>query len=437
MEIKKKLLRDIALMTALSGIFTPLVLKLINPSFELGYLEFTTSLFSNFALGIFIYFTLIEGSLKSYFESLSDLLSRLRRVKKVGKVNEMKAYLEISNFSVKGNDFLSKFSKELLFFLNTVYEDELLNQYQKEINDIFGKTLESRTLASKVYQFLYDRFGVIAICFYSQDKGEMKPIFFANFESTTFDGLNEFIESDKVKVLNVNNTLVNFLGKFQLKSVCIVPLVTESWKGAMILGKTDKFKGIEVAFYRRIRHSMAQAFRNAYIYELLRRESSIDPLTGLYNRRFGLKRLREIIKLALRENKPIAIGMLDIDNFKRINDTYGHLAGDYILKKIAEIVINNIRENDLAVRFGGEEILIALYNTNESTAKDVFERIRKLVESYTFKYEGQEISVTVSIGYHVFYPMGKKDVDVEQLIDFADKALYDAKSAGKNLTVKF
>jgi len=181
---------------------------------------------------------------------------------------------------------------------------------------------------------------------------------------------------------------------------------------------------------------MAQAFRNAYAYELLKKESIIDPLTRLYNRRFGLKRLKEIIKLAKRKSKPVAIGMLDIDNFKRINYTYGHLVGDYILRKIAEIVKENIRKNDLAVRFGGEEILIVLYDADKNEAKEVFERIRHLIENYAFTYEGQEIPVTVSIGYHAFYPTDKKDVNIEELIDFADKALYKAKSAGKNLVVK-
>lgn len=437
MEIKKKLLRNIVLMATLSGLLTPLALKSINPSFELGYLEFTASLLSNFILGLFIYFALLEGDLKDYFNSLTNLLSRLRKAKKAGKVEEMKILLENVEVDVKGEDFISEFSNEFMYFLNAIYQDELLDQYQNEINDIFGKTLEGNVLASKIYRFLYDKFGVIAASFYSQNRGEIELIYSVNFEPLSPEGLKEIIESDKVKVLNMDEVIVKFPGKFHLKSVCVIPLVTETWKGVVIVGKTERIKGLEILFYRRVRHSMAQAFRNAYAYELLKKESIIDPLTRLYNRRFGLKRLREIIKLAKRKSKPVAIGMLDIDNFKRINDTYGHLVGDYILRKIAEIVKENIRKNDLAVRFGGEEILIVLYDADKNEAKEVFERIRRLIENYAFTYEGQEIPVTVSIGYHVFYPTDKKDVNIEELIDFADKALYKAKSAGKNLVVKY
>jgi diguanylate cyclase (GGDEF)-like protein len=249
--------------------------------------------------------------------------------------------------------------------------------------------------------------------------------------------LIEIIEDDKVKVINVDDVVVKFPGKLFLKSICIIPLVTETWKGALIVGKTEKIRNVEILFYRRIRHSMAQAFRNAYAYELLKEESIVDPLTRLYNRRFGLQRLREILQLAIRENKPVAIGMLDIDNFKRINDTYGHLAGDYVLRKIAEIIRENIRETDLAVRFGGEEILLVLYGADENSAKEIFERIREIIEKTSFVYEGRIIPVTVSIGYHVFYPGDRKRVNYEEFIDLADKALYDAKSSGKNQVVKY
>ncbi len=437
MEIKKKLLKNIVLMATLSGFLTPLALKSINPLFELGYLEFTTSLLSNFILGLFIYFALVEGELRDYFNSLTDLLSKLRRAKKTGKVKEMKLLLENVEVNVKGEDFISEFSNEFLYFLNTIYQDELLDQYQSEINDIFGKTLESKVLASKIYQFLYDKFGVIAASFYSYQEGKVKLIYSVNFESTFPENLEEIINNNRVKVLNVDEAVVKFPGKFHISSVCIIPLVTQTWKGVVITGKTEKIKGLEILFYKRIRHSMAQAFRNAYAYELLKKESTIDPLTRLYNRRFGLKRLIEIIKLAMRESKPVAIAMLDIDNFKRINDTYGHLVGDYILKKIAEIVKENIRKDDLAVRFGGEEILIVLYDTDRNEAENVFERIRRLIENYPFNYEGQEIPVTVSIGYHIFYPAGKKDINIEELIYLADKALYEAKSSGKNKVIKY
>lgn len=248
MEIKKRLLRDITLMATISGFLTPLALKAINPTLKLGYLEFTISLLSNFILAIFMYFVLVEGNLKDYFNYLTNLLSRLRKAKKAGKVKDMKVLLENVEIEPKGKDFISEFSKELLYFLNAIYQDELLDHYQNEINDIFGKTLESKVLASKIYQFLYDKFGVLSAVFFSQKGGEIELVHAVNMDPIIPEGLTEIIESNKVKVLNVDDVAVRFPGKMLLKSVCVIPLVTETWKGAVIVGKTEKMKGLEILF---------------------------------------------------------------------------------------------------------------------------------------------------------------------------------------------
>jgi len=228
---------------------------------------------------------------------------------------------------------------------------------------------------------------------------------------------------------------IEILTEVEVSEILVVPISVKSWEGLLVLAKPDKFRGFELKFLRRMKDMMAQAFRNAHNYERLQRESAFDYLTELYNRRFGMRKLREMVVLAERESKPVSIAMVDIDDFKKVNDTYGHLAGDYILREIAKIIRENIRESDLAMRYGGEEFLIAFYDADGELSFPALERIRSLVENHEFVFEGKRIDVTVSIGVAVFSPEEK--VSVEEIVERADRSLYDAKRSGKNRVVEF
>lgn len=158
--------------------------------------------------------------------------------------------------------------------------------------------------------------------------------------------------------------------------------------------------------------------------------SEKDKLTDLYNRRKMEKEMKEQYYLFKRYKIPFALLMMDIDDFKQINDTYGHMIGDKVLIKIAEILKNNIRASDIASRWGGEEFLIMAEDSNLKQAVDTAERIRKIIENEQFT---KDIKVTVSIGVASIedYP----DIsDIDELISAADKKLYDAKRKGKNRT---
>ena len=153
----------------------------------------------------------------------------------------------------------------------------------------------------------------------------------------------------------------------------------------------------------------------------------VDQLTKLYNRRsFYEFANRENIK-ALRSNEPMCIAMLDIDYFKKINDTYGHIVGDEILKEFSAVVLKYIRKKDILARFGGEEFILLMTETTKEEAKLVVERIRKKVSEYNFKKAGK---VTVSIGLSENNPEKSIDNNIEK----ADKALYMAKTNGRNRT---
>ena len=154
-----------------------------------------------------------------------------------------------------------------------------------------------------------------------------------------------------------------------------------------------------------------------------------DPLTGLYNRRMFLELARKKFNEAKRYHEPFSVVMLDIDHFKKINDTYGHDVGDIALKFLADILKKNIRGSDIVARWGGEEFIILLPKTNLENAFRVAEKIRKLVEMSEIKLPtGQRLKFTVSLGISTYH--GHEDL--EELIKEADIALYAAKRKGRN-----
>ncbi len=161
----------------------------------------------------------------------------------------------------------------------------------------------------------------------------------------------------------------------------------------------------------------------------LQQMSSVDGLTGLFNRRYWQERFDSHFKLLRRRESISTALMLDIDHFKKINDTYGHQAGDEVIKTLARVIQKSIRETDLAGRYGGEEFAIILVDSNQSNAMKVADRIRRLAEAMAVEHEGQLIKFTVSVGISEYRTgITSNMVWLEQ----ADRALYLSKHSGRN-----
>jgi diguanylate cyclase (GGDEF)-like protein len=182
-----------------------------------------------------------------------------------------------------------------------------------------------------------------------------------------------------------------------------------------------------------IADSIALALANIRMRESLHAQSIRDSLTALYNRRYLDETLPREIHRAGRHNQPISVLILDIDNFKRINDTFGHDAGDIVLKRLANLMLSAIRNNDVACRYGGEEFIIILPNAAIDTAVERAEQLRESMSKLAITHNGQQLGMmTVSIGVSTFPNHGASR---DELIMKADMALYSAKSGGKNQVV--
>lgn len=159
-------------------------------------------------------------------------------------------------------------------------------------------------------------------------------------------------------------------------------------------------------------------------YEMLRDFARVDQLTGLLTRQFAENLLKK--ELA---NSPYCLVLADVDDFKRFNDTFGHQAGDKVLKDIAQVIRRNLRKTDLAVRWGGEEFVLFLRNTTVEIGQLIAERIRRVVADHIVWWQGQTLEVTLSLGVCGAPPVRP----LELLFEMTDKALYQAKRPGKNL----
>ena len=155
-----------------------------------------------------------------------------------------------------------------------------------------------------------------------------------------------------------------------------------------------------------------------------------DPLTRLFNKRYFLDRLDSELKFARRHETAVSLLMLDIDHFKKINDTYGHLAGDAVLINYANVLTKAVRNEDVVARFGGEEIAIILRAIPLEPALHLADRLRNLLEHTVTEFGGVSLRATASIGA-AGYPTTPAET-IEELIASADKALYRAKDAGRN-----
>jgi diguanylate cyclase (GGDEF)-like protein len=159
-----------------------------------------------------------------------------------------------------------------------------------------------------------------------------------------------------------------------------------------------------------------------------------DHLTGLYNRRFFADEAIRAISISLRKKSPFSIIMMDIDNFKNINDTYGHHYGDKVICEVSDRLKKLIRKSDVAVRFGGEEFVLLLYETTQEDALKVAENIRREIDNLSMNCGEHIINFTISFGVTQFDAI-KDETNIENTIARADHALYKAKQTGRNRVV--
>lgn len=217
-----------------------------------------------------------------------------------------------------------------------------------------------------------------------------------------------------------------------IRSLLTVPLVTKEGIIGVINATSARVGAFQVEHEELLTYlgaSIVKDIENARLYCL----SITDSLTRAYNRQYLFQHLPQEIERARRYQSPLSLILADIDLFKRFNDTYGHLAGDFVLKEVVRLSKRQIREIDMLVRYGGEELLFVLPNTPLQGAVITAERVRQAIEGAEFPWSNKRLRVTVSMGVAEFHEGGTDELLLQQ----ADQALYLAKSEGRNCVRTF
>jgi len=215
-----------------------------------------------------------------------------------------------------------------------------------------------------------------------------------------------------------------------LKTEIVVPVLGPlGLYGIILIGKRileDEYSFDELFLLHHLMCFVSQAIRNHLHYE----HSLRDVKTGLYNHGFFLSRLKEEVARIRRNGGYSSIIEMDVDKFKNFNDVYGHLAGDKVLESLAQMIRQNVREDDIPSRFGGEEFTVLLPNTDKTTVWNVAERLRTSIAEMKVDWEVPLPQVTISLGLYTFDQ--STTVDINEIIRRADEALYISKDRGRN-----
>ncbi len=221
-------------------------------------------------------------------------------------------------------------------------------------------------------------------------------------------------------------------GKDFFKSLMVAPIVNQSKVIGTLRVNSKEVNAFSMDDYRVfniIANISSVALGNSFLYKQTNELAIRDSLTGLFVHRYFRQRLKEEHKRFLISNAPLSFILADLDDFKKLNDAFGHTAGDIVLKSVSHIVSEAVASNGLVARYGGEEIAIVLPSTCLEDATRLAEKIRIAVEDKVYDFRSSKVSVSLSLGVAA---IPENVLDVDELIDLADKRMYQAKKSGKN-----
>lgn len=243
--------------------------------------------------------------------------------------------------------------------------------------------------------------------------------------------LNQINSCTTIRELKNQNVMVSSAQAIlSLDPTLIVPLKAKKHiAGVLVLGEqitSEPYSEYDKEHILNIASLAAIAISNSALLEM----TTTDMMTHLKLKHYFFTVLVEKIELSVSHDIPLSVIMLDIDFFKRFNDTYGHACGDVVLQMVASVIQQNTRNQDLAARYGGEEFVVLLSDTNLRTASKIAERIRSSIENLDILYEGQHLNLTISLGVAQYNK--EIDANAKALVDRSDKALYTSKQTGRN-----
>lgn len=327
-----------------------------------------------------------------------------------------------------------------------------LREYRliQEVTEVLGRILNVKDLLHTALEMVADLLGADRgfILLQDEESGQLKPLAELRYNTAANTPVHDWNFSgtiarecfDSARIIILDDALedprfrsATSIIATRIRSVICLPLMQSGQASGVVyldhLKRKGLFQASQSEFLLTFARQTAIALENAKLYT----EAVTDDLTGLFNRKYSLARIQQEMVRAERYGRPLSLIMVDIDYFKRVNDRHGHLAGDLVLARVAEIVLAHVRQSDLACRYGGEEFALLLPETSLRGARMLAERIRKAVAAESFTFNGANFQVTASLGL-VEYQLAFHH-DVAAFLAAADQLLYQAKEAGRNRVV--
>ncbi|WP_371373894.1 diguanylate cyclase [Sporomusa aerivorans] len=361
-------------------------------------------------------------------------------------------------FTQHDAEFLSVFSHQAGEAIKNARTYETTVESLAELSFLYGIVKDvavqqsPAAILAKVSEKLFNLFsanGAIGFIMHYRDDGlHAEPVYATGFEQKEINHLQRIFSDGKtawpwsgLSSMDDNTTSENEQGLITMsvllsKRLNILPLLAnDKLQGLIVLGWNDPTQEIpqgKELILSTIARQTAIGLERAYLYAHFQAMALTDPLTKLANRRQFEAVLGREISRAVNYQRPLSLIMLDIDFFKKVNDTWGHLAGDIILQKMGAMIKDKFRSTDVSARYGGEEFAVVLPETCLAEAIELAETFRKVVETTHFEADNHDISVTISLGVATFENCTNWEDPKTELVDAADQALYRAKQQGRN-----
>jgi len=365
-------------------------------------------------------------------------------IKKADGIEAVKSKLDnflIVNFEADKSKTIEINTASIQTLMEVIDEDLRKERINRDILELVKKVDDEVYVIRKLWNMLtnFAEIGVMYILLISPSMGRVYAF------SKSMAGVNpKEVRDELLNLLNKPTTPsdwewygnVNYHAKDPIKVEFsfynLIEIDGEEIGVIAYSGLNDAERKKIITLSKDIQDSLKVLFRTLNLFWDYKIAADVDSLTGLLVKKIILLKVEEYAKLATRQRLKFSLAMMDIDDFKKVNDTYGHVTGDEVLKRVGKIISSTIRDTDLAGRYGGEEFLILMPATEIDAAKKAIERVLENIRNYNWKELGIE-KVTMSAGVAQAVP-GKS---VTELIEMADKALYQAKRSGKDRCVAY
>ncbi len=387
------------------------------------------------AVNIVLAKNIVGGRLLLLSTHMGKIEDKLKEV--AGSHELVDCSVDECHLPVDSEDAIGKSSRSFNSLVDTLSSSLRLEMEIRSYSRMLTTHLEAKTLCYHALLRLLETFNLNGGAILVETGGTLQLFSSMGLDKAETLAKNtqvlEVLRNLKPKKFDIPSDVVidGILATFRPSIVFAHPIVYKQVPlGVTILASSQRLSPSDAVNLDLFVSNLALALHNALTYDQMERLAAVDPLTGIYNRRFGMTRLREEYVRAVKQNGTLGILMLDIDRFKQVNDTYGHMVGDRVLQAIASSARNQLREGDLLVRLGGDEFMVVLLGANKKDLAEIGETIRRQISEKRISYGQQDINVTVSIGGASFPEFDAKDE--EDLIEAADRALYEVKESGRN-----